>query len=260
MKRFWSDLKRYLPYSIEESKADLHSEVANSHLKWLWWILEPFLLMLVFVFIYGYVFNSRTEYFPAFVFIGLTAWRFFTGTLQTSCKLIRSTKSLIMKVYMPKFILIVSRMITNAFKMVISYSIVIALILAYRIRPTVYIAGIVPLLLLLFVFTFGLSAVVMHIGVYMDDIANIIPIGLRLMMYFTGIFYSVQDRIPAPFGYMLLYFNPVAFIMDGLRKSLIYGQPFSAGWYWIWMAASLLLCAVGVQILYGHENNYIKMV
>ena len=52
MKRFWKDIKRYMPYAKYATKSGLKSEVASSHLSWLWWILDPILFMLVYWFIW----------------------------------------------------------------------------------------------------------------------------------------------------------------------------------------------------------------
>ena len=57
MKRFWKDIKRYMPYAKYATKSGLKSEVASSHLSWLWWILDPILFMLV----YWFIFMVRTE-------------------------------------------------------------------------------------------------------------------------------------------------------------------------------------------------------
>ena len=110
IRKFIRDIRTYGPYCVEEAKATLHSEVSSTRLNWLWWILTPLLQMLVYLVIFGYVFRARTEYYPAYIFIGLTAWRFFSGMLTGSAKIIRSNKSLLLKVYIPSFLLILPRM------------------------------------------------------------------------------------------------------------------------------------------------------
>ena len=75
--RFVKDLKRYFRYAVRLAKADLRTEVANSYLDWLWWLIEPFCMMLIYAFVYGVVFQTTEEYFTAFIFIGLTVWSFF---------------------------------------------------------------------------------------------------------------------------------------------------------------------------------------
>lgn len=78
MKRFWKDLKSHYRYAIYSAKSELKSEVANSYLNWIWWVLEPFCFMLIYAFIFGVVFNASEQYFPVFIFLGITAWDFST--------------------------------------------------------------------------------------------------------------------------------------------------------------------------------------
>ena len=67
--RFIQDMKKYLPYSLVAARSQLRSEVANSYLNWIWWILDPICFMRIYTFIFGYVFNSKEAYFPIFIFI-----------------------------------------------------------------------------------------------------------------------------------------------------------------------------------------------
>ena len=116
-KRFRDDMKKYWKYAVYSSKAQLKSEIANSYLNWLWWILDPLCFMLIYVFMFGYVFNSKEQYFAIFVFIGITLWDFFNKCLIQSVKVIKNNKSIVSKVYIPKFILLVVKMGVNGFKM-----------------------------------------------------------------------------------------------------------------------------------------------
>lgn len=92
MKRFWRDLTSHYRYAIYSAKSELKSEVANSYLNWIWWVLEPFCFMLIYAFIFGVVFEAREQYFPAFIFIGITAWDFFNRCLTQSVKLLKNNK------------------------------------------------------------------------------------------------------------------------------------------------------------------------
>ena len=84
MKRFWRDLTSHYRYAIYSAKSELKSEVANSNLNWIWWVLEPFCFMLIYAVIFGVVFEAREQYFPAFIFIGITYYFEFEMTLLQS--------------------------------------------------------------------------------------------------------------------------------------------------------------------------------
>ena len=55
MYRFISDVKRYWAYTLYAAKSQLKTEVANSYLNWLWWIINPFCFMLIYVAVIGQV-------------------------------------------------------------------------------------------------------------------------------------------------------------------------------------------------------------
>ncbi len=260
MRQFHTDIRLYGPYCLEEAKARLRAEVSATRLNWLWWLLEPILQMLVYIVIFGFIFRASTEYYPAYIFIGLTAWRFFSSTLTRSAKLIRSAKSLLWRVYIPRFLLVLTQMLCNGFKMLVSYGIILLLLIWYRIPPSVHLLQLVPLLLLLWMLTFGLATIIAHTGVYLDDVNDLLPIILRLWMYFTGIFYSIQDKVPGLFGYWMLRLNPLAFILDGLRQTLLFQNVVLWPWYWFWLAISCALCLVGLRLLYRYGARYLKVV
>ena len=81
MLRFYNDVKRYYKYIIYSTKSNLKSEVANSYLNWLWWILDPLCFMLVYSFIVAIVFKTSEKFLPVFVLVGLTAWNFFNTNI-----------------------------------------------------------------------------------------------------------------------------------------------------------------------------------
>ena len=86
-KRFRDDMKKYWKYAVYSSKAQLKSEIANSYLNWLWWVLDPLCFMLIYVFMFGYVFKSKEQYFAIFVFVGITLWDFFKTMIKPPRKL-----------------------------------------------------------------------------------------------------------------------------------------------------------------------------
>ena len=67
LKKFFINIKKYYRYAVRSAKAELKSEVAESYLTWLWWIIEPLFFMLIYTFVFGYVFKNNQPYFASFV-------------------------------------------------------------------------------------------------------------------------------------------------------------------------------------------------
>ena len=136
MKKFIKNIKKYKSYMMYSAKATLKSEVAGSRLNWLWWILDPFFFMLVYTFVALVVYGKSEPYFPLFVFIGLNLWNYFSKTVTKSVKAVKSCKGMISKVYLPKYILVLTTMLVNLFKMLVAFSLVVVMVPMYHVPIT----------------------------------------------------------------------------------------------------------------------------
>lgn len=260
MNRFINDIKKFHHYIIYSAKSELKSEIANSHLSWLWWILDPLLFMLVYSFISIIVFSKSEKYFPVFVFIGLNCWQFFERTVKQSVKLVGNNKQIVSKVYIPKYLLIFIRMGFNGFKMLVAFVLVVVMMFIYQVPVSWKILGIIPIFATLVVVTFGISTIMLHFGVFVEDLSNVITVVLKLVFYLSGVFYNIGKRVPAPYGSLLLRINPVALVMDSLRECMLYdSMP-----QWIpllsWFFVGCLLSVLGITVIYKYENSYVKVM
>lgn len=260
LKRFYNDIKKYWNYASYAAKSELKGEIANSHLGWLWWFLDPLLFMLVYTFIAAIIFRKSEPYFPVYVFIGLQSWNFFSKTVKGSVKIVRTNKGIISKVYLPKVILVITKMMVNGFKMFVSFLIVAIMMAAYQVPVDWHLLFVIPLFLSLFLLTFGVSTILLHFGVYVEDLANVVAVVLQLCFYMTGIFYSIEKRVPEPYNMILLRGNPVAYLVYEIRNCLLYEITPNMGIYALWFVVSILLCIFGINLVYKSENNYVKSI
>lgn len=258
--RFIHDMCKYMQYAICSARADLHAEVASSYLNWMWWLIEPMCMMLIYTFIFGIVFNAREEYFPVFIFIGITMWSFFSRNVSASVNIVTANKGIITKIYMPKFILLLSKMLVNGFKMLVSFGVILLMMVVFRVPVSIHIFAAIPILIVLFLFTFGVGTILMHYGVFVNDLAYITGIVLTMLMYFTGTFYSISKRIPAPFGEIIEMCNPVAFLISSMRNALLYGETLALPVLLLWTGISIILIALGAFTIYSNENAYVKVI
>ncbi len=258
--RFFREVRKYWKFAVYAAKSDLQEEVANSYLNWLWWILEPTSSMLIFVLIFGVVFQTDEMYFPIFVFIGITAWDYFSRCILSSVDLIRNNQHIISRVYIPKYILLIQRMLVLAFKMLICWGIVAVMLFVYKVPVGINLIYMIPNLIVFFFFCFACSLYFVHFGVYVTDLSRLIAIVLNLMFYMTGIFYNIQKSFPEPYGYLLQRANPVAHLIFCMRKSLIYNEVPSRIMLGVWFVISILLAVGGIRLINKNENNYVKMI
>lgn len=254
------DVKRYFKYTIVAAKAELNAEVTNSYLDWFWWVLEPVCNMLIYYFIFGYVFKLTEEYFLVFIFSGITIWNFFSKCVTSSVRLILDNKAIITRVYIPKNILLIQKTFVNLFKMGISSIIVALLMIPYRITVDWHLVQLIPIFLVIYIFTYGCGCVLMHYGVYVDDLSYIVSIVLNMLFYFTGIFYSIQGKFPVPLGDIFETVDPVAFFITLTRNALLYESTIDWLKLLVWLVLSVLLALEGTRLIYKNENSYVKVI
>lgn len=260
MHRFLCDMKKYFPYAVRAAKADLKAEVSNSFLDWMWWLIEPFCMMLIYTVMFGTIFDAAEQYFPIFIFIGITMWGFFTRGVTGSVEMVRANRGIVTRIYLPKYILLFSKLMVNGFKMLVSFAVIAVMLAAFRVRITGSVLGMLPILAVLFLITFGIGSILMHFGVYVNDLSYITGILLTMMMYLTGTFYAVEKRMPTPYGRILEECNPIAFLIAEMRNVVLYGQALNWKLLLVWCAASVLLAGIGVITIYRNENSYVKVI
>lgn len=260
MKKFINNIAKYYKYAVYSAKAELKSEVADSYLNWLWWIIEPFCFMLIYTFVFGVVFKNNTPYFASFVFIGLTAWDFFNRMINGSVKLIINNRDLVTKVYIPKYILLLSKSFTYLFKMGISLLITFALMLYQGVPFTWHMLFIIPIFIVLYIISFGIGMILMHFGVTLNDLGNLTNIALRMVFYLSGIFYNINERLKGKLRFFLLRLNHIALCMNELRKVMLQGVMPNFEMLGIWLFIGIILCVIGVSLINDYENSYAKVI
>lgn len=260
LKRFASDLRKYSYFCWYSARTDLKAEVANSYLNWVWWVLEPLCNMLVYTFIFGTVFGSSQPYYPVFIYAGLLMWNFFSRTVTYSIKCVRMNRDIVTKVYVPKFTLLISNMILNGIKLLIALCILAAMMLVYHVQvtPTIFVSVLVYAIM--FMFTFGCSSILLHYGVFIDDLGYAISILINMMFFMSGVFNDVETSITAPMGIFLANLNPMAFFITAMRNALLYGTMPDFRILLDWTVISIALCVIGVRMIYKYENSYVKVV
>lgn len=260
VKKFFMQMKKYKNYMVFSAKADLNAEVANSYLNRLWWLLEPFFNMMVYVIVFGRVMGHSVQNYATFVFSALLMWNYFSKTVNYSVKLVRNNRDIISKVYVPKFVLLLSNMFLNFFKLLFSLIVLLGMLLIFRVNIGINILWVIPSYVLMILLSFGIGMIFLHYGVYIDDLAYAVGILLNMLMFLSGIFYNVMLTLPDPLNVLMMTFNPVAVFIDVMRNALLNNSAVNMPLLGLWTLISILLCYIGIHTVYKNENSYVKII
>jgi ABC-type polysaccharide/polyol phosphate export permease len=93
-----------------------------------------------------------------------------------------------------------------------------------------------------------------------EDLANVTTLALRLVFYLSGIFFNISTRVPKPYNSLLLWCNPVALMIDSLRKVIMYSEAPSFLLLGIWFLIGIAVTVLGIWIIQRYENSYAKVI
>jgi lipopolysaccharide transport system permease protein len=190
---------------------ELKVRYKNSVLGFLWALLNPLLMMIVYTIIFSYLMKFQIEHYPLFLLCGYLPWIFFNNSISESTSSISLNGSLINKVYFPREFLPISKILSSLVNFFFALIVLITFLLAFRIHLdwTILLLPIVILLQLLF--TIGLGLFFSSINVFFRDVGNLIEILMMTWMFLTPLWYPVQMVIErAPKYVHLFLLNPMA--------------------------------------------------
>ena len=196
MNYYLKNLGKYKEYIFYAARARLRSEVANSYLNWIWWVLEPIASMLIYFAIFSHVLGRGQPYYVLFIYSASLIWSFFNRCLLFDVQAVRLNSEIVTKVYVPKHVLLLSNLIMNGIKMLISVGILIVLLILFRVPFSPRMFYVLPICAILLIFTFGFGMILMHFGVFVDDLSHALNIFMRLVFYICGVFYDLENDDP----------------------------------------------------------------
>lgn len=201
---------------------DFKTKYKRSVLGIIWSFLNPLLTMLVQYVVFSTIFKSDIPNFPVYLLTGIVLFNFFNESCGMGITSILGNTSLINKVYVPKYIYPVTRVLSSSINMLFSMVPLLLVILLTRTAITPAILLLPFSLACLICFCTGMVLVLSASMVFFRDTQFLWNVLSMIWMYATPIFYP-ESIIPARF--LAIYkLNPLyhfirfarTVIMDGI--------------------------------------------
>src|SRR3989338_2155248 len=201
---------------------ELKLRYKRSALGFLWTMLNPLIMMIILTVVFSELMRFGMKNFSIFLLCGLLPWNYFSHSVSLSTTSLISNANLINKVYIPKAIFPLSIIFSNMVNMVLSFIplFLLMIFMGIDIQPSILL---VPfLLLILMLFTAGISLFLSCINVFFRDFTHMIDVFMTAWFYLTPIIYPL-DMVPSKYK-MLFKLNPFFYIIENFRDVLFYGR------------------------------------
>lgn len=253
VREYWKQFRKYKSLVWIFAWQEIKAQYAQTFIGVFWVVLRPLIILSIFTFLFSYLLKIRTSSpYYLFAFTGLIAWNFFSQIVSLASSAIVQKQELIRKMYFPKLILPLSKILVASVETLVSLVMLFALMIYVRYPVS---AGLLMLPLFIFLNICCGLMVAVWLNVlnikYRDLNQIVIPI-IGIGIWFTPVFFPVTI-IPAKYHF-LLYFNPMAGVIAGYRYALL-GEPFPEFNYWISFFVVMVLTMVALRYLIYCEDE-----
>lgn len=202
---------------------DIKVKYKQTFLGFLWAVLQPLFMMVIFTFFFARALNISTQElpYPVFVFSGLLIWNIFAAGLANSATSMVSNAMIIKKIYFPRLIVPVSAVLVSLFDFLMAF-VVFIFLLIYVQQPVsvdaiwawpmaVVVAGLA---------TLGPGSLLAALSVKYRDFRYVIPFLVQVLFFLSPVIYPVS-MIKYPALKYIVVWSPLYAAIELFRFPLV---------------------------------------
>lgn len=234
---------------------DFKTKYKRSVLGVFWSFLNPLLTMSVQYFIFSTIFKSDIPNYASYLLIGIVCFNFFSEACNMSLFSILGNASLITKVYMPKYIYPVSKVLSSVVNLAISLIPMVIVCLATGVRFEKSALLSLYFLVCLIVFSMGMSLILSTSMVFFRDTQFLWSVFSMIWMYSTAIFYP-ESILPDNFRFVL-DINPLYHFIKSIRVCILNGISPEPAVYGQCLLIALVTLLFGAMVFKKNQDRFV---
>lgn len=259
-KRYWLDvlIQTFLKYRFLLQQLigrDFKTKYRRSALGVVWSFLNPLLTMAVQYFVFSNIFRSSIENFPVYLLSAIIVFNFFSEASNLSLTSVTSNASLITKVYIPKYVFPISRVMSSSINFALSFIPLAIVVLLTGQKLTFNIFLLSYSIVFTIILYIGIGFILSTLLVFFRDMQFLWSVILMIWMYATPIFYPASI-IPDKYR-LILTLNPIYHIIDFNRTILLNGNSPELISYLLIAVFSLTVLAIGAFVFKKSQDKFI---
>ena len=231
-----------------------------------WFVLQPILTAITYIFIFSKAGKFSTIGLPPVVFYlsGIIIWSYFSECITRTAGFFKDGVAIFSKVYFPRLIIPLSLVLTNLVKFGIQLLLFLVVYLYYystgnTIRMNTSVALLPVLVLMIGGLGLGSGLIIAALTTRYKDFVHLITFGVQLMMFASPVFFPVTSIGAGGYRSFILA-NPVSGIIEAFR----YG--FTGKGYFSWSLLAydgtcmLLLLILGIVLFNKVEKDFVDNI
>jgi lipopolysaccharide transport system permease protein len=238
---------------------DIKIRYKQTALGFLWVIIQPLSMMIIFTFFFGNLAQIPSENvpYPLFVLAGLLPWTLFSEGLTRSTMSTVVNANIMTKVYFPRIIMPISGILSPLVDFAISFSILVVMMAYYGFVPTLNIIFLPFFILLALATSLSVGLWLSALNVKYRDFQYTVPFIIQLWLFVSPVVYPASML---PESIRFLYgLNPMVGVIEGFRWALL-GTGTPSGLVLVSVAVVVALMIGGGYYFRSMEQYYADIV
>ncbi len=248
------ELARFWPVVQNMVMQDLRVRYQRSVLGFFWTLLNPLLMMATLSVVFSQIVNS-VEHYPIFLFAGMVPWSFLSTSLNECAVCIIQNEGLIRKIYLPKLVFPLSRVLTALVTFLLSQGAMFMLLWPMGARPSWSLLALPMVIVVFTAFVTGLGLVIATANTFYRDCGHLVSVFLQAWYFLTPILMPIsQFREEAQWRFRL---NPAYCFIEMFHEVLYAGRWPGLGLVTTAAAIAAATLGVGYAIFKSQEDKMV---
>jgi len=248
-------LHKFKDFLFLSVRKEFKSRYTESALGTLWIMFEPMILVATMSIIFTLLGRHGPEgiAFPVFFYSGILPWNLFATCLTRGTQVFISDRALISKVNFPKEISVFKNQSVFLLDFLFASLTFVVILIIFHVTPNLFYLYLPALIFLQVLLGIGVMFVTATLNVFIRDVGILTRNLATVWFWFTPIIFDY------PFSgntKIIYYLNPMAGIVDGYRKIIIYNQAPIFETLWCALIASPILILIGYVLFIKKEGHF----
>ena len=255
MSRYIQNFLKFKPLLGELVARDIKIKYRRSVLGVLWTLLNPLCMMIILSVVFSNLFKFDIENFPLYILSGQVIFNFYSDATSGAMSAIIGSAALIKKVYVPKYLFVLSRVFSSTINLMASFTAMLIVMVATRTELH-WTAFLFPIpLILLVLFSLGIGLILSAVTVKFRDIIHLYGVFVTGLLYLTPVIYPMS--ILPDWLYKVVMLNPLTNILMMFRDVMLNNSTFSLSSFLIALVEACLSLGIGLYVFYKNQDKFI---
>lgn len=255
MSQYILNFKKFQPLLQELVARDIKIKYRRSVLGVLWTLLNPLCMMIVLSVVFSNLFKFDVENFPLYLLSGQVVFTFFSDSTTSSMTAIINNASLIKKIYVPKYLFVLSRVFSSFINLMASFTALLLVMVATRAELHWTVLFVPVPMLLLVGFCLGIGLILSAITVKFRDIMHLYSVFVTALMYLTPMIYPMS--ILPEWLYPIVRLNPITNILLMFRDVMLNNKGIDIVSLIVAIIEMLIVLLIGLRVFYKSQDEFI---